>query len=63
MPSEFKDAYWIREREARRVQCPKEWVEHRYKEPWRYDLTDDSLKEKFVYSDEEVVAHAKHERR
>lgn len=63
VPEEFKDAYWIREREARRVQCPVEWVEHRYKEPWKYDLTDDSLAEKFTYTDEEVIAHARLERR
>ena len=63
IPEEFKDAYWAREREARRVQVPKEWVEHRYKEAWKYDLTDDSLAEKFTFSDDEVIAHARRERR
>jgi hypothetical protein len=63
VPSMYRDAYWMREREARRVQCPKEWVEHRYKQPWKYDITDDSLAEKFTYSEEEVIAHARRERR
>jgi hypothetical protein len=63
IPAEYKDAYWIREREARRVQCPKEWVEDRYQQGWKYDLTDDSLAEKFTFSEEEVIAHARLERR
>lgn len=63
VPEEYKDAYWIREREARRVQCPVEWVEDRYKQPWKYDITDDSLKEKFTFTEEQVIAHAKRERR
>ena len=63
VPDEYKDAYWIREREARRAQVPMEWIEHRKKEPWRYDTTDDSYAEKFTFSDEEVIAHARRERR
>ncbi|EAN95039.1 hypothetical protein C3747_60g19 [Trypanosoma cruzi] len=62
VPPEYKDAYWWRDLQARRVQCPVEWVSHRMYnkgDRQRYDFQDLSFRKKFEYSYEEVVKNAK----
>lgn len=59
IPEEFADAYWSREQEARRAQCPDKWMSDRKLEPWKYDVTDDSLRPKKVLSSEEVLANVR----
>lgn len=66
VPQRYRDAYWWRERQARRVQCPTEWVSYRFWSPKlreRYSFMDLSFEEKFFFSVDDVVAHAKQERR
>ncbi|CCW66170.1 unnamed protein product [Phytomonas sp. Hart1] len=62
VPSEYKDAYWWRDLQARRVQCPIEWVSHRMyskKDRQLYDFQDLAVRKKFEYPYEEVVQNAK----
>lgn len=62
VPKEFKDAYWWRDLQARRVQAPLEWMRHRFYSPSdkrKYDFQDLSLKKKHRYTLEEVVANAR----
>lgn len=62
VPAEYKDAYWWRDLQARRVQCPVEWVSHRmYSKVGRrrFDFQDLGFKKKFEFSLEEVVQNAK----
>ncbi|CCW63081.1 unnamed protein product [Phytomonas sp. EM1] len=62
VPAEYKDAYWWRDLQARRVQCPVEWVSHRmYSKADRrkYDFQDLAFRKKFEYSFDEVVNNAK----
>lgn len=65
VPREFKDAYWWREIQARRVQCPVDWVQHRmYNKEDRqtYDFQDLGFRKKFQFSYEEVINNAKETR-
>ncbi|CAD2217798.1 hypothetical protein AGDE_00709 [Angomonas deanei] len=62
VPADFKDAYWWRDLQARRVQCPVEWVSHRMyssEDRRKYDFQDLAFKKKFEFSFEETVANAK----
>ncbi|KAG5469339.1 hypothetical protein LSCM1_02554 [Leishmania martiniquensis] len=61
VPKEYKDAYWWRDLQARRVQCPTEWVHFRMhtKDKLKYDFQDLAFRKKFEYSYEDVVANAK----
>lgn len=61
VPKEYKDAYWWRDLQARRVQCPTDWVHHRMhtKDRLVYDFQDLAFRKKFQYSYEDVVANAK----
>lgn len=62
VPKEFKDAYWWRDLQARRIQCPIEWVHHRiHKKSGRqtYDFQDLRVQKKFQYSYEETIQNAK----
>lgn len=62
VPAEFKDAYWFRDLQARRVQCPVEWVSHRmYKAKYRrtYDFQDLGFRKKHMFSAHEAVSNAK----
>ncbi len=66
VPSAYKDAYWVRDAEARRVQCPVDWVFTKYASKngkHRYDLQDLSFKEKKFFSHHEVVDYARTQRR
>jgi hypothetical protein len=65
VPSEFKDAYWYRELQAKRIQCPVDWVSHRMYSPKnraRFDFQDLSMKEKFRLPMESVVEKSKQQR-
>ena len=60
VPVEFSDAYWWRELQARRIQCPIEWVEHRHldaQKASRVDFQDLSMKKKFFVRDEQAVRY------
>ncbi|KPA76736.1 putative mitochondrial hypothetical protein [Leptomonas pyrrhocoris] len=61
VPKEYKDAYWWRDLQARRIQCPTEWVHHRMhtKDRQKYDFQDLAFRKKFEFSYEDVVANAK----
>eukprot|EP00758_Cryptobia_borreli_P006689 Tbor_TRINITY_DN5189_c2_g6::TRINITY_DN5189_c2_g6_i4::g.25916::m.25916 len=62
VPYEYKDAYWWRGIEARRVQCPVEWVSHRMyvaRERKLTDFTDLAFSKMFRYSYDDVVRHMK----
>lgn len=62
VPAEYKDAYWWRDLQARRVQCPTEWVAHRMYnkgDRQRYDFQDLAFKKKFEFPLDEVVQNAK----
>lgn len=66
VPSKYKDAYWWRERQAKRVQVPVEMVQDRMYNPekrWQTDFQDLSFKQKFTFTEEEVIAHMKKSRR
>jgi hypothetical protein len=66
VPHRYRDAYWWRERQARRIQCPTDWVSYKFTDPKlreRYSFMDLSFEEKFFFSVDDVVAHAKQERR
>src|SRR3989338_9205476 len=66
VPHRYRDAYLWREGQARRVQCPTEWVSYRFLEPRlreRFSFMDFSFEEKFFFSVDDVVAHAKQEKR
>jgi hypothetical protein len=66
VPQRYRDAYWWRERQARRVQCPMSWVADKYRDAatrQRYSFMDFSFEEKFRFSVDDVIAHAKEERR
>ena len=66
VPHRYRDAYWWRERQARRIQCPVSWVAYRFWNPTlreRYNFQDLSFEEKFWFYVDDVVAHAKQERR
>ncbi|CUG01156.1 Hypothetical protein, putative [Bodo saltans] len=62
VPAEYQDAYWFRDLQARRVQCPVEWVSHRmYKARHRraYDFQDLGFKKKHIFLPEEAAENAK----
>lgn len=62
VPSEYKDAYWWRDLQARRVQCPVAWVHHRMHnntDRHTYDFQDLAFRKKFQYSFEETISNAK----
>lgn len=62
VPQEYKDAYWWRDLQARRIQCPVEWVSHRMynkKDRQTYDFQDLAFRKKFEYSYEEVVQNSR----
>jgi hypothetical protein len=61
VPKEYKDAYWWRDLQARRIQCPVEWVHHRMhtKDKLKYDFQDLAVRKKFEFSYEDVIANAK----
>eukprot|EP00796_Vickermania_ingenoplastis_P004521 gene4521-3308_t len=62
VPKDYKDAYWWRDLQARRVQCPVEWVSHRMynkKDRESYDFQDLSFRKKFEYSYENTIQNAK----
>ncbi len=66
VPQRYKDAYWWREQQARRTQKPVAWEAHKF---WsvdkrhRYNFADLSFEKKFWFSVDDVVAHARQERR
>ena len=65
IPPEFKDAYWFRDLQARRIQCPVEWVSYRmYSQKGKnlYDFQDLSMQKKFRFGPEQVVNMARQER-
>ena len=65
IPPEFKDAYWFRELQARRVQCPVEWVAYRMhsaRQRRRYDFQDLSMARKVQFDEHQVVEMARQER-
>lgn len=62
VPQEFKDAYWWRDLQARRVQCPVEWVSHRMYSPLdrqRYDFQDLAFRRKPMVGYHEAAENAK----
>lgn len=62
VPTAYKDAYWWRDLQARRVQCPVAWVGHRMynkKDRQGYDFQDLGFRKKHEFSFEEVVQNAK----
>ncbi|EPY30340.1 hypothetical protein STCU_04115 [Strigomonas culicis] len=62
IPPEYKDAYWWRDLQARRVQCPVDWVSHRmYNKADRrgYDFQDLAFRKKFEFSYEDTIRNAK----
>ena len=66
VPRRYSDAYWWRELQARRVQCPISWVERKFQDPRlreRYSFEDLSFEKKFFFTVDDVVAHARQERR
>ena len=66
VPQRYRDAYWWRERQARRVQCPTQWVAHKFYDARlrdRYSFQDLSFEKKFYFTTDDVVAHALQERR
>jgi hypothetical protein len=66
VPQRYRDAYWWRERQARRIQCPISWVSYKFWSPElrdRYSFMDLSFQEKFYFTPDDVIAHAKQERR
>lgn len=65
VPAEYKDAYWWRDLQARRVQCPVEWVSYRmYNKGLRLrtDFTDLSFKRKWQFTVDHVLANLEKER-
>lgn len=66
VPGDFKDAYWTREAQARRVQCPIEWMGHKMysrQQRIRTDFQDLSFQPKKFFSHKEVLDHAAMRRR
>lgn len=61
IPQEYKDAYWWRDLQARRIQCPVEWVHHRMhtSDRRKYDFQDLAFRKKFEFSYEETIQNAK----
>lgn len=62
VPNEYKDAYWWRDLQARRVQCPIDWVSHRmYRGTSRRatDFQDLAFRPKHRFTVMETVQHAK----
>ena len=62
VPLEFKDAYWWRDLQARRLQCPLDWVWFRFgsarvKRQW--DFGDLAVRKKHSLSMDEVIANAR----
>jgi hypothetical protein len=65
VPSEYKDAYWFRDLQARRIQCPVEWVSHRMysgKNRNRFDFQDLAMKAKFRIPQLQVIEKSKQKR-
>lgn len=65
VPKEYSDAYWWRDLQARRVQCPVEWVHHRMHnkaDRRAYDFQDLAFRKKFQFSYEETISNAKESR-
>lgn len=62
VPSEFRDAYWWRDLQARRLQAPTKWLSHNlYKAERRLftDFQNLSFEKKFKYRKEDVIRHIK----
>eukprot|EP00744_Colponema_vietnamica_P025830 GILI01038119.1.p1 GENE.GILI01038119.1~~GILI01038119.1.p1 ORF type:complete len:154 (+),score=5.29 GILI01038119.1:44-505(+) len=66
VPSEFKDAYWWRDLQSRRVQCPTRWVDHNiYRADRRLytDFQNLAFQQKFKYRKDDVLRHIKEDLR
>lgn len=66
VPSDYKDAYWWRDLESRRLQAPSEWKKHDIYSPHRRAFTDFSnlaFEKKFKYSKSQVLLNMKRDLR
>jgi hypothetical protein len=66
VPRDYTDAYWWRDRQSRRVQCPVRWVEHRMysgKQRKKHDFQDLAFARKFQFGVDDCIEHARRQRR
>lgn len=62
VPAEFKDAYWWRDLQARRIQCPVDWVSNRMYSARRrqeFDFQDLAFRRKKVFTYDEAALNAR----